>query len=68
MMQNYCQILAETEAGREMDTSGGGTAEQKNEFGNFPGGAVDKNLPAMQGTWICSWFQKIPYALEQLSL
>ena len=29
-----------------MDTSGGGTAEQKNEFGNFPGGAVDKNRPA----------------------
>ena len=32
-----------------MDTSGGGQLSRKNEFGNFPGGAVDKNLPANAG-------------------
>ena len=51
-----------------MDTSGGGTAEQKNEFGNVPGGAVDKNLPANAGDMGLFLFRKIPHALEQLSL
>ena len=39
----------------------------KVEVGNFPGGTVDKNLPANQRTWVQSWSGKISHAAEQLS-
>ena len=38
----------------------------KDEPGDFPGGAVDRNLPAKAG--FDPWSRKIPRATEQLSL
>ena len=40
----------------------------KGKVTDFPGGAVDKNPPAIQGTWRFKPFsRKIPHASEQLS-
>ena len=40
----------------------------KGKVTDFPGGAVDKNPPAIQGTWRFKLFsRKIPHASEQLS-
>ena len=50
-IQNDGELLPDSGWNRsrklEMDTSGGG--QLSNEFGNFPGGAVDENLPANAG-------------------
>ena len=39
----------------------------KNNFGDFPGGTVVKNLPANGGHGFNPWSGKIPHDAEQLS-
>lgn len=39
-----------------------------NNLFHFPGGAVDRTLPANAGGMACPWSGKIPRAAEQLSL
>ena len=51
-----------------MDASFGEKEAERNRLGDFPGGAVVKNLPAHAGDMgLIPWSGKIPHTAEQLS-